>query len=114
ERLPQPNDIANHDAAALVEVASGEFDSSLLIFEKHAVEIPGKAELRQPHPRVIGEMVSDLKVYVVRGDRFRASPALLDYLHEVVGDVNAPPVGPALLEPVGELSTGIVVDDVDV
>ena len=63
---------------------------------------------------LLGEMVGDLNVYVVRVDKFLTRPAFVDDGGKLFGDVNTPAVVPALFEPVGELFAGVIVEDVDV
>ena len=69
---------------SLVQVASGQLDGSFLVLEQHILEVSGQAELGQPHPGIVREMVSDLQIDVVRRNCLRARPALLDGCDEVV------------------------------
>ena len=46
--------------------------------------------------------------------RSGTGPAFLDYLDEFFGDVEAPVIGPAVLEPLGQLGRGVVIQDVHV
>ncbi len=47
-------------------------------------------------------------------ERLFTRPAFLDDLDQFIGDVDAPAVAPAILEPLGELLRGVVIEHIDV
>ena len=59
-------------------------------------------------------MICHLDVDVVRGNRFRACPALVDDLDQFLGDVDTKPIVPSILEPPGQLVAGVVVENIHV
>ena len=114
ECFAETDDIADEDAAALVEVMGGDLDGGRLEFEEGIAEIGGDAKFGEAGARLLGKMVGDLDVDVVRGDQLLACPTFVDDGGKLFGDVDAPTVVPTLFEPVGELVAGIMVEDVDV
>ena len=114
ERLAEADHVADQDAAALVQVVGGDLDGGLLEFEELVAEVAGDAELGQTGAGLLGQVIGHLDVDVVRRNRFRARPTLVDDLDQFFGDVDAQPVVPAVLEPLGQLVAGVVVQHVDV
>ena len=114
ERLSEPHDIADDDAAAAVQVMRRDLHGRRLEIKEPAAEISGNAEFGQAGSRLLGEVVGDFHVNVKRRNQLFPRPALVDDFDELIRNIHAPPVIPAVLEPLGELLAGIVVHDVDV
>ncbi len=74
----------------------------------------GYAELADAFARLLGEVVRHLQVDVERRNERLARPAFLDDLRQLRADVHAPAVGPAILEPAGELGDGVAIEDINV
>ena len=68
----------------------------------------------KPDPGLLGQVVGHLQIDVVGRDELLACPALVDDVDQFLGDVDAPAVVPAVLEPLGQLLAGVMVDHVDV
>src|SRR6185369_4422051 len=103
---------AEEHAPALVEVVGCDLDGRLLERQKLVAKVLGDLELGQTRPRLLGEMVDHLEIDEVgRVDLF-PGPALVDGLQELLGDVEAEAVVPALLEPAGELGARVVIQHV--
>jgi len=49
---------------------------------------------------------------MIRGYRLGARPTGVDDLNEFLGNVNAEPVVPTFIEPLGKLVTGVVVQEI--
>ena len=60
------------------------------------------------------QVVSHLDVNLVGRRTFRPCPTFVNHLDEFLGDVHAPFVAPAVLEPLFELGGGVVVENVHV
>lgn len=114
ERLAEADDIAYEDAAALVEMVGGDLHRRGLEIEEAVSEVLRYAELADPGPRIAGEMVGHLQVHMVRGERLLPRPALVYDVRELLRDVHAPAVIPAILEPLGQLAGGVVVENIHV
>ena len=114
EGLAQADDVADDHAAPPVQVVRGDLHGGGLEVEEPVSEVPGNAELRQPGPRLLRQVVRHLDVDVMRRDRFLPRPAPPDDRGQLVRYVDAPAVVPALLEPRRELFAGVVVEHVDV
>ena len=67
--------------------------------EEHVSEVLRNAELGEPVARFLRQVVRHLEVDVVGCEGLLARPALLDDLDQLVGDVDAPAILPAVLEP---------------
>ena len=74
----------------------------------------GNAELRKSGACFLGKVVGHLDVDMVRGIGSSRAQLLVDDLDEFLGDVDAKPVVPSILEPSGELVAGVMVKDIDV
>ena len=85
-----------------------------LEIKKPAAEISGNAKFGQPGSRLLREVVGDLHVDVKRRNQLFPRPALVDDPDELIRNIHAPPVIPAVFEPLGELPAGVVVHDIDV
>lgn len=59
-------------------------------------------------------MVGHFEVDVVRGDGFFTGPAFVNDGGEFLGDVKAPLVFPAVIEPIDEFFGGILLQDIEV
>jgi hypothetical protein len=59
-------------------------------------------------------MVGDFDVNMVGRERDFPSPALLNYLDELLGDVDAPTILPPILKPLGQFFGGVVVENIDI
>ena len=92
----------------------GDLDRGFLKVEKPLPEFRRDAKLGQAGARFLGEVVGHLDVDHVRLERLFPRPAFLDDLDQLVGDVDAPAVVPAVLEPVGKLCRGVVIEHIDV
>ena len=114
ERLAQPHHVADEDAPAAVQVVGGDLHRRGLKVEQGGAEVARDAELGQAGARLLRQVVGHLDVDVVRRNRRVARPTRVDDLRQFVRDVHAPAVGPACLEPAGQLPTGVVVQHVDV
>src|SRR3989304_7395268 len=55
-----------------------------------------------------------LEIDVIGGQGLFGSPAFLDDLRKLIGDIHAPAIVPAVLEPGGELLTSILIHHVHV
>jgi hypothetical protein len=95
-------------------VVGGDLDGGDLELEQLVPELPRDTELDKALPCRVRQVVGDLEINVVRRRCGFAGPALLDDLQQFLRDVDAPPVVPAILEPLGELLAGVLIDDVDV
>ena len=114
QRLAQADHVAEHDAAALVEMMRGNLHGGGLVGEQDLLQVAGNTELTDACPSLTRKVVGHLQVDLVRRVALLPSPALVDDLSQFQGDVDGPAVSPARREPVGELLRGNRVDHVDV
>ena len=93
---------------------AADLDGGGLEVKQGIAEVGGDAKFGEAGARLLGEVVGDLDVYVVRVDKFLARPAFVDDGGQLFGYIDAPAVIPAFFEPAGELVAGVMVEDVDV
>lgn len=93
----------------LVEMMSRDLDRGHLEIEELVPEVTGNPELRQPGPRLLGEVIGHLEVNIVWWKGFFTRPAFVDDLQELSRNVNAPAVVPAILEPLSQFLAGVLV-----
>lgn len=106
--------VANKNAAALVEMMSSNPHSCTLKFKKLAAKFQGDAKFSQPGPRLLRQVVGHLDVNVVRRHEGFTSPAFFDDLCKFRGNVDAPAIFPAVLEPLGQLVASVVIEHVNI
>ncbi|OQA29127.1 MAG: hypothetical protein BWY57_03389 [Betaproteobacteria bacterium ADurb.Bin341] len=114
QRLAQADHVADHDAAALVQVMSGDFDCRFLEVEESVAEIARDAELRQTGAGLLRQMVGGFDVDVVWGNCDFTRPTLIDDGDELVRDVHAKAVGPSVFKPLRKLVAGVMIHHIDV
>ena len=114
ERLAKTDHIADHHAAALVEVVGGDLDGGHLEFKELVAEVAGDAKLGETGSGLLGQVIGHLDVDVIRRNQLSACPALVDDLDQFLGDIDAEPVIPAVLEPLGQLIAGIMVENIHI
>jgi hypothetical protein len=95
-------------------VASGDFNRGGLKIEEGVAEIRWQREFRKPSPGFLCQVVRHLYIYIIWRDEIGSGPALFDHLNKFLGDIEAPVVGPAVLEPLGQLGSGVVIENVHV
>ena len=110
----QAHHVADQHTATLVEVVCGDLDGGGLEVEQCAVEDGGDAEFRQSGPRLLCEVVGHLEIDVVRLQQALAGPAFVDDGRQLLGDIDAPAVVPAVIEPRGQLVACIVLQHINV
>ena len=112
--LAKSHHVADEHAVALVQVMGRYLDSSGLEVEQPVAEHLGNPELGETGAGFVREVVGHLEVDVVgRYQRF-PRPTLFNDLKQLVRDVNAEAVVPPVLEPLLELESGVVVENVHV
>jgi hypothetical protein len=74
----------------------------------------GNAEFGKAGPCFLSQVIGHLEIDVVRRHQAFACPAFVDDVGQFLGDVDAPAVGPAVLEPIDQLVAGIVLQHIDV
>ncbi len=114
KRLAEADHVADQHAAAAVQVVRGDLHGGHLELEQLAAEVARDAELGQPGPRLLREVVGDLQVDVIRRNRLLPCPAPVDDLDQLIRDVDAKPVRPARVEPVRQFLAGVLIDHVDI
>ena len=114
EGLAEADHVADDDAAAFFKVAGGDLDRGGLEVKEGIAEIGWQGELGEAGARLLGQVIRHFDVYVIWRDEVGPGPAFFDDLDEFFGDVDAPVIAPAVLEPLGQLSGGVVVEDVHV
>lgn len=92
----------------------GNADGGTLELKQLAAELRRNAELGQAGPGFLGQVVGHLHIYLVRRDERLPRPALVNNLHQLAGDVDAPAVVPSVLEPSGQLLASVVIEHIDV
>ncbi len=114
ESLTEADDIAQHDAAALFQVTGRNANCGGLKFEEGIAHVGRNGEFGQPGPGLFGQVVGHLDVDVIGGRALGPRPAFVNHLNEFLGNVHAPLVAPAVLEPLFEFPGGVLVEDVHV
>ena len=114
ERLAQPDHVADDHAAAFVQMVRRDFNGRLLKLEEFVAEIAGDAKLRQAGASLLGEVVGHLDVDVVRRDRLGTRPTVVDDLDKFFRNIDAKPIIPAVLKPLGQFVASVVVQDIDI
>ena len=77
-------------------------------------EVGRNSKLVETGTSFLGQVIRHLHINVIRRNRFRPRPTGVYDLYQFLRDVDAESVGPAVLEPLGELVARIVVENVDV
>ena len=101
DRLTEAHHVTDHRAAALLQVAHGEFHCRLLEVEQLLVERGRQVVLRDALPRLAAEVVHDLQVHLVGRRPLDGRPAFVKDLDEVLRDVDRIGVVPPAVEPLG-------------
>ncbi len=114
QRLAQTHHIADQHAAALVQVLGGDLDRRDLEIEQDVAEHRRNAEFGETSPRFLGQVIGHFQIDVIGRHEFFARPALVDEVGQFPGDVEAPAVAPARLEPVGQLDRGVRIEHIDI
>ena len=114
EGLAEANHVAQNHAAALFQMPGRDAHGSGLELEQVVTHVRRDGEFGQAGPGFFGQVVGHLDVDMVRGRTFRPRPTFVDHLDEFLGDVHAPLIAPAVLEPLFELQGGVVVEDVHI
>lgn len=78
KRFAEPDHIADQDASTFIQMSGGNLDGSFLKLEQLVAELFRDAKLRNPRPRLLGQVIGHLDVNVVRRNRLFSGPALLD------------------------------------
>src|SRR2546428_11870693 len=92
----------------------GDFNGRCLILEKLIAELRRDAELRKAISSFLCEVISNLNVNVIRRNDSLASPALLNDLDKLSGNVDAPFVVPLCVKPSGEFLSRVAVEHIDI
>src|SRR5438874_13394408 len=92
----------------------GDFYGRCLILEQLIAELRRDAELREAISSFLCEVISNLNVNVKRRNDFLASPALLNDLDKLSGNVDAPFVAPLRVKPPSEFLSRVTIKHVDV
>ena len=79
--LTETNDIADHDAASLVQMMGSNLDCSLLKFEQLVAKVGRDLEFLQSCPRLLRQVIGHLDIDVVRRQDFHPCPTVVDDLH---------------------------------
>ena len=114
QRLPKADNVADQNAAALVEMVRRYLDRGSLIVEQAIAEFRRNAKFGEPGAGFLGEVVGHLDVDVIGGNGYFPRPALFDDIDKFLCDVQAPARVPSFLEPRCEFPRGVVVEDVDI
>ena len=93
---------------------SSDFDRGLLELEECVAEVIGNTKLVEPGSCLLRQVIRRFDVNVVRGDRFRPRPTIVNDIDKLGRDVVAEVIRPTVLEPAGELLAGIVVEHIDI
>ena len=97
--LAEPNHIADQHAVALVQVIGGDLDGIFLELHQLAIEHLRNAELADTLARFARQVIRHLQIDVIGRHGLFTRPALLDDSGQIVGNVDAPGVVPARIEP---------------
>lgn len=95
-------------------MAGGNLDRRNLEVEQGRSEVAREPELGETGAGLLCQVVRHLDVDVVGQNGTFTRPALVYDLNQLLGDIQAPLVIPAVLEPTGQLRTGIVVHYINV
>ena len=114
DRLAEAHHVADHRAAALLQVAHGEFHCRLLEVEQLLVERRRQVVFRDALPRLAAEVVHDLQVHLVGRRPLDGRPAFVEDLDEVLRDVDRIGVVPPAVEPLGVLRVVVEVAELGV
>ena len=114
EGLTEADHVAQNHTATLFQMPGRDAHGSGLEFEQVVTHVRRDRELGQAGPGFFGQVVGHLDVNVIGRRAFRPRPTFVDHLDELLGDVHAPLVAPAVLEPLLEFQGGVVVEDVHI
>ena len=98
-RLAQAHHVTDQHAMAFVEVVGGDLNSACLELHEFAFEYLGDSKFGNTLARLPRQVVGHLQVHVVGRYGLLACPALFDDMGQIVRDVHAPEVGPAVIKP---------------
>ena len=110
----QPDHVANHHAAAPVQVAGSNFDGAFLELKQLLLKARRQAKLAQSRPRFGAQVVGHVEVDVVRRNHFFARPAVFNQRGQVGRNIQRPALAPARFKPLRQFSCAQVVEHIDI
>ena len=108
----EADDVAEYDTAAFFQMTCGDANGGGLKFQQGAAHIRRDGEFGQTGAGFLGQVISHLDINMIRRGTFRSRPTFVNHLNEFLGDVNAPAVFPAILEPVRQFLRRVMVEHV--
>lgn len=108
------NDIAKDDTPALFQMPCRDANRCGLKFEQGIAHVLRDGKFGQARARFLSQVVGHLDVNLIRRRALGPSPAFVDDLDEFLGDVDAPLVVPAVVEPLFQFLRGIMVEDIHI
>ena len=112
--LPSPTTSPIMTPPRFVHVMRRNLYSGRLKVEELVVKIPGNSELGESSPCLLRQVVGDLDIDLERRDWFFPRPTLFDDLDELIRNIDAPTVTPAVLEPLRKFLAGIMIQQINV
>ena len=89
-------------------------DGGNLIIEQPIPEVTWDLKLCNSLARVSAQVVGHLQVDVVGRNELLACPPLLQDLRQIVRDIKAPTIVPAIAEPLLEFVGSVAIGDIDI
>ena len=110
----QAHHVADHHAAAAVQVAGSDFDGAFLELEQLLLKPGWQAELAQTRSRLGAEVVSDVQIDMVRRNGLFTRPAGLDDGGQISRHIQGPALAPTCVEPLGELLCAEMIQHINI
>ena len=85
-----------------------------LELQKNAAHIHRNGKFRKAGASLLRQVIRHFHVNLIGGRTLGTRPTFIDDLNEFLRNIDAPPVIPTILEPLGELGGGIVIEDIHV
>ena len=102
--LAESDNVGEQNTSAFLHMMRRDLYRLFLELEELVAEVFGNAVANDAISRFLGEMVGHLDIDVVRRDWLWASPALVDNVGNLLGDVQTPFVTPPFVKPLRQFS----------
>ena len=112
--LAETHHVADQNTTPFVQMVGGNLHGRDLEIEQHIGEIAGKTEFGEARAGLLGQMVGNFQVDVVRRRQLCPCPTLFDDLDQFLGNVPAEVIIPAFLEPLRKFLAGVLIENVDI
>jgi len=92
----------------------GDFNGRFLELEQFLIEFPWNTKFGKTGSCFLGEVIGHFYIDIIRRYQFFPRPAFVNNIDQLVGDIDAPAIVPAIFKPLGQFIAGILIQDIHV